>query len=240
MSTQQDSTDAESKPTLGILVLDTAFPRITGDVGNIESFAFPVRMKTVAGATPTKVTGPAVDTLLESFAAGACELAAAGVAGITTTCGFLAVLQPRLAALCPVPFAASSLLQVAAVQATLPAGKRVGVITFSAKLLTAAHLHGAGAPTDTPLEGLSEDSAFYRMIIEGHDKLDIAQAQSDVVEAGKRLVQRHPEVGAIVVECANMPPYSAALRDALQIPVHDPISFLNWFYASLSPQRFAR
>ena len=161
-----------------------------------------------------------------------------GVAGITTTCGFLAVLQPKLARRLPIPFAASSLLQVASVQAVLPAGKRVGVVTFSAQLLTPAHLAGAGAPVDTPLVGLDPDSDFYRMIIEGHDHIDAAKASLDVVEAGRRLVNNHTEVGAIVVECANMPPYSAALRDALGLPVYDPVSFIHWFYASLYPHRF--
>ena len=225
-------------PTLGILVLDTGFPRIVGDVGNAETWSFPVKMRRVEGATPTRVTGPDVEDLLESFSRGADALVGEGVSGITTTCGFLAVLQPRLAERLAVPFAASSLLQVSSVQSTLPAGKRVGVITFSAKLLTTAHLNGAGAPPDTPLEGLSEASAFYRMIIEGHDHIDVAQARRDVVEAGRRLTTRHPEVGAIVVECANMPPYSAALRETLKLPVYDPVSFLQWFYASLSPRRY--
>ena len=225
-------------PALGILMLDTGFPRIVGDVGNAKTWSFPVKVLRVEGATPTRVTGPAVEELLESFSQGARALVEQGVCGITTTCGFLALLQPRLAAGCPVPFAASSLLQVQSVQATLPQGKRVGVITFSAELLSARHLTGAGAPPDTPVEGLSPDSAFYRMIIEGHDHIDVEQARRDVVAAGRRLTTRHPDVRAIVVECANMPPYSGALRDALGLPVYDPVGFLEWFYASLLPRRF--
>ena len=225
-------------PVLGILVLDTGFPRIFGDVGNPSTWDFPVRLHTVAGATPTRVTGPDVDRLLDSFTVGAQALVDSGVSGITTTCGFLAVLQPKLAGRCSVPFAASSLTQVASVQATLPPGRRVGVITFSAQLLTQQHLAGAGAPIDTPCVGLSSDSAFYRMIIEGWNTIDVAQAQSDVVAAGRQLVAEHPDVGAIVVECANMPPYSGALRDSLRLPVYDPISFVHWFYASLRPKRF--
>lgn len=225
-------------PPLGILVLDTTFPRIPGDVGNADTWPFPVKMRRVQGATPTRVTGPAVEELLESFCHGAQALAQEGVCGITTTCGFLAVLQPRLARCSPVPFAASSLLQVPSVQACLPPGKRVGVITFSAELLTPAHLSGAGAPPDTPCEGLNPDSSFYRMIIEGHNTIDTQQARRDVVAAGQQLLSRHPEVASIVVECANMPPYSAALREALDLPIYDPVSFVQWFYASLLPQRF--
>ena len=76
------------------------------------------------------------------------------------------------------------------------------------------------------------------MIIEGHDHIDVEQAGRDVVAAGQRLTKRHPEVGAIVVECANMPPYSVALREALGLPIYDPVGFLEWFYASLLPRGF--
>ena len=130
------------------------------------------RCGVLSGPTPTRVTGPDVEQLLASFSAGAQTLVDEGVSGITTTCGFLAVLQPRLAERCAVPFAASSLLQVPSVQAMLPGGKRVGVITFSGELLTPAHLAGAGAAPDTPCEGLNSDSQFYRMIIDGHDHIE--------------------------------------------------------------------
>jgi hypothetical protein len=233
----EDVTSGPDPPTLGILVLDTRFPRIPGDVGNPDTWSFPVRMRRVEGATPTRVTGPEVEDLLESFSKQAQRLADEGVSGVTTTCGFLAVLQPRLAERCPVPFAASSLLQVPSVESSLPEGRRVGVITFSAELLTPAHLRGAGAAPDTPREGLRPDSAFYRMIIEGHDHIDVGQATRDVVAAGERLIARHPEVGAIVVECANLPPYSAALRTAVGLPVYDAVTFVNWFYAGLAPRR---
>ena len=49
---------------------------------------------------------------------------------------------------------------------------------------------------------------------------------------------RHPEVGAIVLECTNMPPYAAALREALGMPVYDIYSMITWFHAGLRPRRF--
>lgn len=231
---------SQLQPTLGILVLDTGFPRIPGDVGNPDTWPFPVLMNTVQGATPTRVTGPQIDELLDLFVVGAHELVDQGVQGITTTCGFLAALQRPLAERCPVPLAATSLLQIPSIEALLPAGKRVGVVTFSAKLLTPDHLAGAGAPRDTPREGLSEDSEFYRMIIEGHKTLDFVAAERDTVAAAQRLADNNPDVGAIVVECANMPPYSARIREAVGLPVFDPFSFVSWFYSSLQPRTYTQ
>ncbi len=139
---------------------------------------------------------------------------------------------------CTVPVATSSLLQIPSINALLPPGKRAGVITFSSDLLTESHFESVGAPANTPRQGLSKDSAFYRMIIKGHDKIDTTQAKLDVIDAGKKLINDYPAVGAIVIECANMPPYSADLRRELGLPVYDPYTFISWFYSSLEPVRF--
>ena len=41
------------------------------------------------------------------------------------------------------------------------------------------------------------------------------------VAAAERLVARHREVAAIVLECTNLPPYADAVRAATGLPVHD-------------------
>jgi Asp/Glu/hydantoin racemase len=69
--------------------------------------------------------------------------------------------------------------------------------------------------------------------------MDVAAAERDVVDAGKELVARHPEVGAIVLECTNMPPYAAALQAATGLPVYDIYSMITWFHAGLRPRVFA-
>jgi hypothetical protein len=51
--------------------------------------------------------------------------------------------------------------------------------------------------------------------------MDLAQAQSDVVRAAIELVDRHPQVRHIVLECANMPPYRQAVAQATGRTVHD-------------------
>jgi len=70
------------------------------------------------------------------------------------------------------------------------------------------------------------------------DDLDVALAERDVVDAGKELVTRHPEVGAIVLECTNMPPYAAALQAEIGLPVYDIYSMITWFHAGLRPRVF--
>ncbi|MBR0751672.1 aspartate/glutamate racemase family protein [Bradyrhizobium jicamae] len=224
---------------LGILMLEARFPRIHGDMGNGTTWPFPVLYRVVGGASPEKVVLKGAAGLLPDFIDAAKELVRLGAEAITTNCGFLALFQKELAAAVGVPVATSSLMQVPWVQATLPPGKRVGLVTVSGSTLTPAHLEGAGVPLDTPVVGTENGKEFFRVLIKAEkDDMDVAQAERDVVEAGKELVARHPDVGAIVLECTNMPPYAAALQAEVGLPVYDIYSMITWFHAGLRPRVF--
>jgi Asp/Glu/hydantoin racemase len=69
--------------------------------------------------------------------------------------------------------------------------------------------------------------------------MDVALAEQDVVGAGRDLVANNPDIGAIVLECTNMPPYAAALQAAVGIPVYDIYSMITWFHAGLRPRVFS-
>jgi Asp/Glu/hydantoin racemase len=224
---------------LGILMLEARFPRILGDMGNAATWPFPVLYRVVRGATPERVVLHGATGLLDAFLEAAAELVAVGAEAITTNCGFLALFQRELAAHVRVPVATSALMQVPWVQATLPPGKRVGVITVSAGSLTSRHLAAAGVPADTPVVGTEGGREFFRVLVRGESEdMDVAAAKADILDAGRTLVARHPDVGAIVLECTNMPPYAAALRDAVEVPVFDIYSMITWWHAGLRPRGF--
>lgn len=224
---------------LGILMLEARFPRIPGDMGNGETWPFPVLFKVVRGATPERVVLEGARGLLPDFIAAARELVDLGAEAITTNCGFLSLFQAELAAAVGVPVATSSLMQVPWVQATLPPGRRVGVVTVSRGSLTPAHLAAAGVPLDIPVVGTEGGREFFRVLIQAQAvDMDVALAEQDILAAGRALVAAHPEVGAIVLECTNMPPYAAALREAVGLPVYDIYAMISWFQAGLRPRRF--
>lgn len=226
---------------LGILMLEAKFPRIPGDMGNATTWPFPVLYRVVLGATPEKVVLRGASGLLPDFVAAAQELVRLGAEAITTNCGFLSLFQKELAEAVNVPVATSSLMQVPWVRATLPPGKRVGVVTVSKKSLTPKHLEAANVPLDTPIAGTENGTEFFRVLIEGaKNDMDVAAAERDVVGAGVDLVSRHPDIGALVLECTNMPPYAAALAEAVRLPVYDIYSMVSWFHAGLRPRVFGR
>lgn len=226
--------------SVGILMLESRFPRVLGDGGHAETWPFPMLYKVIAAATPERVVQQGSHGLLDAFIEGAQELVRMGADGITTSCGFLIPYQSALAAACAVPVASSSLLQVASVQALLPPGKRVGVITVSAASLTAEHLAAAGASLDTPVVGTESGEEFTRVLLGDELQLDVVAASNDVLNAAERLVEQHENIGAIVLECTNMGPYAADIAQRLQLPVYDFYSFVTWFHAGLRPRRFGR
>ena len=224
--------------SIGILMLEARFPRIPGDMGNALTWDFPVLYRVVPGASPNQVVRHRAEGLLESFTAAARELVASGADGITTNCGFLSLYQRELAAAVGVPVATSSLMQVRMVNGILPPDKVAGVLTVSADSLTPEHLANASVPEGTPVGTTEGGREFTRVILDNESRMDVSAAREDNVEAARDLVAAHPEVGAVVLECTNMIPYAADIRDVTGLPVFSMASFVCWFQSSLTPKRY--
>lgn len=212
-----NGSDSGEKAFLGVIVLDTRFPRPPGDIGCPQTWTragIPARLRVVPGASARRVVQQQDPALLGPFIDAARSLADDGARLISTSCGFLAGWQAELQAVVPVPVITSSLLQCA----DLPAP---GIVTFDAASLHPSLLRKAGVPAGTPVHGLAPGCELQSRILADDTVLDLAQAQQDVVAAAMRLVSRHPQVRTVVLECTNMPPYRAAVEAATGRPVHD-------------------
>lgn len=214
---------------LGILMLDTRFPRLPGDVGSAQSFTIPVRHHVVRGARPVAVVRGDDVALLQPFVEGGLALVAAGASALGTSCGFLARWQRELQAALPVPVWSSSLLSLAGEAR----GQRAGVITIEATSLTPRHFEAVGADPATPVEGITPGSPLHRTLLQDLPTLDAADAQAQVLAAAARLLERHPDLQALVLECTNLPPYAPALRRVTGLPVFDVVSMLHGRMARL-------
>lgn len=225
--------------TVGILVLDTRFPRIVGDVGNALTFDFPIRYHRVGGATSDQVVRRGDRGLLPAFVEGARALEREGVGAITTSCGFLARFQPELAAAVRVPVFTSSLMLIPLVHRMLAPGRVVGVLTVDASSLTRGHLEAAGVGPEVPvmIAGLEGEKEFSRVLLDDLETLDVDAAREEHARVARRLVAEHPEVGAIVLECTNMPPYRADVQRAAGRPVFDIVSLIRMVHHALIHSR---
>ena len=218
-------------PVLGLLMLETRFPRPRGDVGNPSTFDFEVRAHVVQGATPGRVVRGRDPAALSPFIDAARALVGGGCDAVGTSCGFLALWQRELQAALPVPVWTSSLLQLREQQ---DSGRRCGVITIEAAALHAAHFEAVGADPATPVEGITPGSALHRTLMLDLPELDQADAQAQVLAAAQRLRQRHPQIDTLVLECTNLPPYAPALRRVTGLEVLDVLTLLNRRMAALA------
>jgi Asp/Glu/hydantoin racemase len=221
--------------TVGILILDTRFPRIAGDIGNAATFPFPVRYHRVRGADPDRVVRRGAEGLLPAFVEGARALEGEGVGAITTSCGFLVKYQQELARAVRVPVFTSSLLLVPLVHRLLPAGRRVGILTVNAGTLGPDHLRGAAIGSEIPIAvvGMETEKEFTRVLLGDELELDVDAAREEHVRVARRLTTEYPDVGAIVLECTNMPPYTADIRRETGLPVFDIVSLVTMVHGAL-------
>jgi len=221
--------------TVGVLILDTRFPRVVGDIGNAQTFPFPVRYHRVTGAAPDLVVRRGAEGLLPAFIEGARELEREGVGAITTSCGFLVKLQRQLAEAVRVPVFTSSLLMVPLVARMLPAGRRVGIMTVNASTLTAEHMAGAGIGPEIPIAviGMETEKEFTRVLLDDEPELDVDLAREEHVRVARRFTSQRTDLGAIVLECTNMPPYADDIRRETGLPVFDIVSLITMVHGAL-------
>jgi hypothetical protein len=209
---------------LGIVMLDTRFPRPLGDVGHPQTWSVPVVQHVVRGVWPDKVVqsaaGLRAGRVVPAFVAIMRKLERDGARALTTSCGFLVLLQKDLQAAVKIPVVTSSLLQLPALLKEEP---QVGVLTISASKLGAEYLRSAGVPKerlkDVVVQGVDPKGEFAGAILGNREQMDIQKAGQDVIDAALALKARAPALKTVVLECTNMPPYAPHIAQATGLRV---------------------
>jgi Asp/Glu/hydantoin racemase len=226
--------------SIGILMLHTRFPRIPGDMGNACTWNFPVLYKVVREASVARVVDRSDPALLEPFIKAADELVTEGVSAITTTCGFLAMFQKELARTINVPVFTSALLMVPLVHRMLKPDQKVGIISVNSSTLNEKQFAGAGME-NVPFVCTGMERGKYFINSFGRDgaDLDINGARRELRDVADKFVKENPDIGAIVLECTNMPPFANDIREVTALPVFDMVTLMNFVYHSLVKPQYA-
>lgn len=114
---------------IGVLCLESLFPKPRGHVRNPRTFDFPVVCRVVEGVDIPKLLFNPQPELIQPFIDAAIKLEKDGVKAITGSCGFLARFQSQLAEAVKVPVFVSSLLQIPLVRLMHGASAKIGVLT---------------------------------------------------------------------------------------------------------------
>ena len=209
---------------LGLIKLDTLFPRLPGDLGLASSWGPKVQEVVVHGALPQLIVQQqesfAQSAFAPAFGKAVQGLAQNGASAITTSCGFLVLWQKDLQSLTSVPVMTSSLCLLPEL---LLKEDQVGVLSIDANSLTPMHWQGAGVfegqLSRLVVRGLPPDSHFCRSILGNQAKMDAQLAQREVLAAALQLKQSAPHLKTLVLECTNLPPYQAAIEVATGLKV---------------------
>lgn len=208
---------------LGVISLESFFPKPEGHIKYAASFDFPVLYHTVKGATVDRLIRERDPALLEPFIDAARQLERDGVRAITGSCGFLALHQARIADAVNVPVFMSSLLQVPLVSRMLGSKQKVGVVVANSEALTADHLRGAGI-TDEPIAiaGMQDQPQFAEVILHGRsNNLDMDVFSDELCGVVERLLAENEQVGALVLECTDLSHFAPELNRRFDLPVFD-------------------
>ena len=223
------------RPCVGIIMLDTSFPRIKGDIGNPETFDFPVQYKVVKGASPERIVLQADRSLIQPFIDAGSSLIQNGAKMLTTSCGFLALFHNELTQALSVPVFSSSLLQIHTAQSIIKREQKVGVITAHKTSLSKDHFDAIRVNhNDVEVIGMEEYKEFSSVFIKGKETLDVEKCGNEMQKATLKLMQQSPDIGAIVLECTNMPPYAQIVQTTTGgLPVFDMVTMINYAHSTI-------
>jgi aspartate/glutamate racemase len=226
--------------SIGILILDAHYPCVPGNVGNASSFPFPVRYKVVKDASIERLLTKRDKSLLQPFLDAALDLQREGVKAITGACGFMALFQREVSEALNVPVFLSSLLQIPFIYQILRRTRKVGIITADSTALTPQHFTAVGVTKEMTLAicGMEDQQEFRQAVLEERGTLDSELIKQEVVAVAKKLVQDHPDAGAIVLECSDLPPYAQAIQEETHLPVFDFFTMINYVHTSLVRKSF--
>ena len=208
---------------------------LTGNSINPLTYPFPVLFKKVAGANYQSVLVSPDARLVGPMLEAAEAMIDRGVKAIITSCGFNAIFQKELADALKVPVYTSALLQIPFIRASLGRQKLL-VITASKQDLKPEHFHAVGVMNMHGIEiyGMEEMPEWSKISRSPNESLSLEKVEDEVVSVAAVAKQEHPDLGAILLECTDLPPFAAAVRKTVDLPVYDLMTMVTLIYKSFS------
>ncbi len=217
--------------SVAILYLDGCwYPILPGNVANLCTYDFPVRLEVVQNCTQERIhVGD--PTLVDDIIKTAKKLEAEGARAICAACGFFGNFQDKVAAAVDIPVFLSSMVQVPWIKTGLKPNQKVGVLTADGAGITPNLFKSCGIddPSICVVKDLRKLPGMVA-IVEKEGVFDNEAFRRDVVKAAVELVEENPDIGAILLECSDLPPYASDIQRAVKLPVYDFITMIKWVH----------
>jgi hypothetical protein len=219
--------------TIGVIQLNTNFPRPIGDIGNPKTFhsrSIIKKLDLVSVADVVSVDVIAGD-VVDEMVGVARELENQGCDLITTSCGFLGPVQSHVQQQLKIPFLSTSLLMLPFLRTVYPNEADIGVLTFDSRALRPHHFVGHDI-RGAKILGLESDTELYRVISKDETQLITDKAAIEVVDRVKNLIDQYG-VRCVIFECTNLSPYKSKVRSETGVAVFDLVDLVSFHINAL-------
>ncbi|MDO4481499.1 MAG: aspartate/glutamate racemase family protein [Bacillota bacterium] len=214
-----------------IYIEDVFYPMVPGNVVNAYTYDFPVRMRGVPNLDIDRLfrRDPSIgDDIIKL---GEYMIEKEGIRALCSACGFFGNFHAQVAAALDIPVALSSLVQINWIRSVIKPGQKIGILTADKSSFTPVLLENVGVTdsSDLIVKDLRHGEHF-SAILEYRGEFDNSKVKEEVVSAALELLEEDADIGAILLECSDMPPYAYAVQHATQLPVWDFITLIKWLH----------
>jgi len=227
--------------SVGLLIMeDINYPIMPGNVMNAFTYDFPVYMMAVPNLTNDRLAN-ADPTIADDIITTAHHLVEKiGVRAICSACGFFGRFHRQVAAAIDVPVAMSSLVQLPMIRNIIKPDQKVGILSANGPGVTPQLFESCniGEYKNIIVKGL-ENTEHFSAVLDNRGYFDNDKVCEEVVGAALELLEEDKSIGAILLECSDMPPYSKAIQDATRLPVFDFTTLIRWLHNAAAQRHYS-
>lgn len=216
---------------VGVIVLNSLIPCPPGHVSNSWTFDFPIHYLRVEEAGIDEVVNKGDQGVVNAIIDAAKALERDGCRAVCADCGYFGNYQKEIAASVDVPVYMSSVIQLTWIAIAMKPEQKIGVICANKDGITDQMFRACGVSEETQarcvVRGAGVKPEFARLLAD-EGELDFEKIKNELVEIAVEMQEENPEIGAILLECTDMPPYAYAIQAATNLPVYDATTLIKY------------
>jgi hypothetical protein len=221
--------------TIGLVQMRVNLPMIPGNMGNASTFDFPMLYREMNADNAFDVmANPPSQNFTDGIVEAAKWLELQGVKAIMGNCGFFGSYQNIVRAQINVPFFSSSLMMLPMMVQSMPANKKVGVITANGPILKQVQaIENCGLSLEDKenrivVMGCEEYPEFSTGIMANTGRYNPVRVEREIVSVAERMMVANKDIGAVLLECTELSPHAVAVQNAVHMPVWDYTTLTRW------------
>ena len=89
-------------------------------------------------------------------------------------------------------------------------------------------------PASIIVVGLEKTQEWCKIFDALDEEMDLEIVEEDICNTARKALAEHPEIGCIVLECTDLPPFARRMREEFDIPVFDFNTMAGYMAMALS------